>query len=164
MAPIELPTAKVSRKDSLLLGMLMAGSIFTLLANLTRVFHFDLPLSVAAIVGLVAGLVLALLPTPTRVATLYPEEKSLVVASTIFKLWRSTRRIDLSGYAWVRAKGNRGKAVQWLQVQLGTSGYKLIGVLAISGSGSEEIETALAWCGRIADALQIENKRYREVW
>ncbi len=164
MAPIELPTAKISRKDSLILGLLMAGSIFMLLANLTRVFHFGLPLSVAALVGVVAGVVLALLPTPTRVATLYPEEKSLVIDSTIFKLWRRTHRIELSGYAWVRAKGNRGKAVQWLQVQLGTSGYKLIGLMVISGSGSEEIETALAWCGRIADALQIENKGYREVW
>ncbi len=164
MAPIELPTAKVSLKDSLLLGLLMAGSIFMLLVNLNRIFHFGLPLSAAALVGLVAGVVLALLPTQSRVATLYPEEKSLVIASTIFKRWHRTRRIDLSGYAWVRAKGNRGKTVQWLQVQLGTSGYKLIGLLAISGSGSEEIETALSWCGQIADALQIENKGYREVW
>ena len=68
MAPIELPTAKVSCKDSLVLGLLMACSIFTLLASLTRVFHFGLPLSAAALVGLVAGLVLVLLPTPTRVA------------------------------------------------------------------------------------------------
>ena len=164
MTPVELPTAKVSRKDSLLLGLMMAGCIFTLLANLARVFHFGLPLSTAALVAFVAGVVLALLPTPTRVATLYPEEKSLVIASTVFNLWRRTRRIDLSGYAWVRAKGNRGKAVQWLQVQLGTPGYKTIGLLAISGSGSADVETALAWCGRVADALQIENKGYREVW
>lgn len=164
MAPIELPSAKVSRKDSLLLGLVMAASIFTLLANLARVFHYGLHLSTAALVAVVAGVLLALLPTPTRVATLYPEEKKLVISSTTFNLWRRTRRIDLSAYAWVRAKGNRGKAVQMLQVQLGTPGYKLIGLLAIAGSGSEEIETALAWCGRVAEALQIENKGYREVW
>jgi hypothetical protein len=64
----------------------------------------------------------------------------------------------------VRAKGSRGKAVQWLHVQLGTPGYEPMGLMSISGSGSEEIETALAWCGRVAEALQIENKGYREVW
>ena len=164
MAPIELPTAKVSGKDSLLLGLMMGGSIFTLMISLTRAFHFGLHLSTAALVALVAGVVLMVLPTPTRVATLYPEEKAMVIASRTFNFWRRNRRIDLSECTWVRAKGNRGKAVPWVQVQVGTPGYKIVSLVALPGSGSEEVDTAIAWCGRIAEALQIENKGYREIW
>jgi len=164
MSSIQLPTGKMSFKDRLVLGLLMGGTLFVLLVRVTALFHAHLPLPILALAAFAVALLLMLTPSSDTVATLHSEEKAVIVTSTVFKFWRRTRRIDLSGCAWVRAKGDRGKAVPWVRIQVGTPGYKITQVMAIPGAGSKEIEASVEWCARIAEALQIENKGYKEVW
>jgi hypothetical protein len=154
----------MSFKDRLVLGMLMGGTLFVLLGRLAPLFHVGLPLPTLALAAFALAALLMLMPPSDRVATLHAEEKVVVVTSAVFKFWPRSRRIDLSGYAWVRVKGDRGKAVPWLRIQVGTPGYKTLQLMAIPGTGSNEIEASLKWCARIAEALQIENKGYKEVW
>ena len=164
MNPIQLPTAKMSFKDRLVLGLLMGGTLFVLLGRLAPLFHVGLPLSTLAVAAAVLATLLMLMPPSDRFATLHAEEKVVIVTSTVLKFWRRSRRIDLSGCTWVRVKGDRGKAVPWARIQVGTPGYKTIQLMAIPGTGSKEIEASLKWCALVAEALHIENKGYKEVW
>jgi hypothetical protein len=162
---IELPTRKVSGKDRLILGALLSGSALVLLENLAALFHLRPPFALLAVVALTLAAVLMLVSSNhKRATTLYPKERAVVVTSTVLGRWRRSRRIDLSECTWVRAKGDRGKAIPCVRVQAGTPGYKTVQLMAIPGTSPKEVTAALEWCARIADAMQVENKGYREVW
>lgn len=98
----------------------------------------------------------------TRRSTYLKGQDALLVELRLFD-WRiSTKTIDLSRCAWVRAR-LPDNDTRRITVEAGTNGYETIELMKLSFNSSDGISLAANAYERISSATGLENRGYRAI-
>ena len=98
----------------------------------------------------------------TRKSTYLSGQRSLLVEFRLFDWPISTKTIDLSGCAWVRAR-LPDNDTRRITVEAGTNGYETIELMKLPFNSSTGISFAANACERISAATGLENRGYRSI-